>query len=83
MDTSPRFKLNKEDVAAVVKAMVYSAISSLLAALTAILAQPQLPTGKAFLVALAVPVANGALVALKKFLDDHGTPFWSLEEAQD
>ena len=66
---SNQFSMNGEDWKKVLQAVVYSAVSSGLAALVVVLSQPGLLSWRVVVSAVLVPAINGALVALKKFAD--------------
>lgn len=79
--SSPQFSMNEADWKHVLKAMLYSATSSALTALTVFLTKPDLMSWKAMIVVVGVPTMNGALVALKKFVD--GEPFTKPKRSKD
>lgn len=66
---SAKYSLNVEDLKKVGQAMVYSALSAALAGVMVVLANPDMLDWKTGVAAVLVPAVNGALVALKKWLD--------------
>ena len=66
---SAKYSLDKSDLKKVGQAMVYSGLSSALAALTVVLSQPDALNWRTAIAAVLVPAVNGALVVLKNFLD--------------
>lgn len=70
---SPKFSLDGADWKKVLQAVIYSAVSSALAALIVVLSQPESLSWRVVVSAVLVPAVNGALVALKKFTDGGST----------
>ena len=65
---SVRFQMNSDDWKDVLKVLCWSAASSLVASVLAVLALPSIPSGRALVLAVALPVVNGVLVALKNWM---------------
>lgn len=69
---SPRFELNKKDGKQIWKVFVYSMISGACAFFLVLIPLLDIPPQYAAYAALAIPMVNTGIVALKKFADDHG-----------
>lgn len=62
---SKKYQLNQEDGAKIIKALIFSLASSLIAFLIALIPSLDIPAEYVFL----VPLINGALYTAKRFFD--------------
>lgn len=71
-NTSPRFDFNKKDGLHILKVFLWSISSAAVGFIILVLPQLHVPEQYALIAAAIIPTVNTALVAAKKFIDDHG-----------
>lgn len=71
-NSSPRFELNKKDGSHILKVFLWSILSAAVGFIILLIPQVHVPEQYALIAATIIPLVNTTLVAVKKFIDDHG-----------